>query len=179
MENDRDRIEQPFEPEQPAGDVVIPVIEEELVAGAVPVKTGSVRVDKHVERRIRTVETPLLHEEVEVRRIPMNRVVTEPPGVRKDGDVTIIPVVEEQLVITKQLVLKEEIHLITRRTRDRSVQEVTLERERAEVHRLDASGRVIDAPAKPAQTGSRERGLLDPSAQTILPRVEPRRRSKP
>jgi len=165
MDNNRDQA--PIEEEQPGEDVVIPVIEEELVAGAVPVKTGSVRVDKHVERRIRTVETPLLHEEVEVRRVAVNRVITESPGVRKNGDVTIIPVVEEKLVITKQLVLREEIHLIRRRTKDRAVQDVTLEREWAEVHRLDATGRVI---------GSR---ALDRAPKSVLSRQRPDQRKKP
>ena len=137
-------------------DVVIPVVEEEVVAGAKAVKTGSVRVDKHVEKRIRKVEAPLLHEDVEVRRIPVNRVVNEAPPIRKKGDTVIVPVVEEELIVTKRLVLKEEVHLIKKRTKDRFVKEVELDRERAEVHRLDASGRVIDANKPP-----KRRGLLD------------------
>jgi uncharacterized protein (TIGR02271 family) len=140
------------ETEAPPEDVVIPIVEEELQAGAVPVKTGSVRVDKYVERRIRTIDMPLLHEEVEVTRVPVNRVVKEMPAVRKSGDTIIVPVVEEELIITKRLVLKEEIHLVKRRTKDRLVKEVELDRERAEVKRLDASGKVR-AP--------RKRGLLD------------------
>jgi hypothetical protein len=50
--------------------------------------------------------------------------------------------VEEEMVVTKRLVLKEEIHLIKRRGKERVVKEVALDRERAEVHRLDAEGRV-------------------------------------
>jgi len=139
-------------------DVVIPMVEEELEAGAVPVKTGSVRVDKHVEKRIRTIDMPLLHESVEVKRVPINRAVQEVPPVRRSGDTIIVPVVEEELVVTKRLVLKEEIHLLKRRTKDRVQQKVELERERAEVKRLDASGRIVDArPSRP----TRRRGLLD------------------
>jgi len=146
------------DPETQREDVVIPMIEEEVEAGAVPVKTGSVRVDKHVEKRIRTIETPLLHESVEVKRVPVNREVREVPAVRRAGDTIIVPVVEEELVVTKRLVLKEEIHLVKRRTKDRVQQKVELERERAEVKRLDASGRVVDArPSRPV----RRRGLLD------------------
>src|SRR4051812_12432424 len=96
-------------PPQEKEDVVIPVIEEEVVAGTKAVKTGGVRVDKHVEKRVRRIETPLLHEDVEVRHVPMNRVVTEAPSVRRKGDTVIVPVVEEQLIVTKRLVLKEEI----------------------------------------------------------------------
>jgi uncharacterized protein (TIGR02271 family) len=138
-------------------DVVIPVIEEEVAAGTRAVKTGSVRVDKHVEKRIRKIAAPLLHEDVEVRHVPINRVVTEEPKVRKKGDTVIVPVVEEEIVVTKRLVLKEEIHLVKRRTKDRFVREVELNRERAEVRRLDAEGRVLDSPR-------RRRSILDGKA---------------
>jgi hypothetical protein len=50
-----------------------------------------------------------------------------------------VPVVEEELVVTKRLVLKEEIHVIKRRTKDRVVKEVELGRERATVRRLRAT----------------------------------------
>jgi len=130
-------------------EIVVPVVEEEIDATTRAVKTGSVRVDKHVEKRIRRVEAPLIHENVEIRRVPVNKEVTTAPKSRRMGDTLVIPVVEEELVITKRLVLKEEIHLITHRTKDRSVQEVELNRESAEIRRLDADGRIIDTPARP------------------------------
>jgi uncharacterized protein (TIGR02271 family) len=148
-------------PPQERDEVVIPVIEEEVVADARPVKTGAVRVDKHVEKRIRRIDTPLLHEEVEVRHVPVNRVVTEMPTVRRKGDTVIVPVVEEELVITKRLMLKEEIHLIKRRSKDRVVKDVELDRERAEVHRIDEDGRIIDKREQaPAVRPNRKRSLL-------------------
>ena len=131
-------------------ELVVPVIEEEVAAGVKAVKTGSVRVDKHVEKRTRKVEGPLLHEDVEVRRVPVNRVVTEPPPVRRKGDTVIVPVLEEELVVTKRLVLKEEIHLIKRRTKERFAKQVEVNRERAEVHRLDADGRIMDRRTRTA-----------------------------
>ena len=136
--------------EEGSEEVVIPVVEEEVTAGVKAVKTGSVRVDKHVDKRIRRVHAPLLHEDVEVRHVPMNRVVTEAPRVRRKGDTVIVPIVEEELVVTKRLVLKEEIHLIKRRTKDRFEKDVELNREHAEVHRLDAEGRILDR--RPART---------------------------
>jgi uncharacterized protein (TIGR02271 family) len=159
MDNeDREKTSQPE-----SGEVVVPVIEEELVAGAHPVKTGSVRVDKHVEKRIRRVEAPLLHEDVDIRHVPINRVVNEAPAIRKKGDTVIVPVVEEELIVTKRLVLKEEIHLIKRRTKDRFVKDVELDRERAEVRRLDADGRIVDTPRnRPAPArAARSRSVLD------------------
>lgn len=149
--------------QQDTEDTVLPVIEEDVVAGARRVKTGSVRVDKHVEKRIRKVETPLVHEEVEVRRVPVNRVVSEAPGIRKKGNTVIVPVVEEELVVTKRLVVKEEIHLIRHRGKDRAIKEVELNRESAEVRRLDAEGRVVDAgPESVARSrGKRWRSVLE------------------
>jgi len=157
-------IENPEKAASPDGDeVVIPVIEEQVVAGARPVKTGAVRVDKHVEKCIRKVEIPLLHQEVEVKRIAINRVVSEAPAIRRNGATVIVPVVEEELVITKRLVLKEEIHLIKRSTRDRFVRDVELDRERAEVHRLDAEGRIVDAQREkgPIPRATRRRSILE------------------
>jgi uncharacterized protein (TIGR02271 family) len=117
-------------------EVVVPVIEEEFATGTRRVTTGAVRVEKHVEKRVRRISAPALHEEVEVKRVPVNRVVDEAPKSRRRGDTIIVPVVEEEIVVTKRLVLKEEIHLIKRRTKDRVVQEVELGRERAQVRRV-------------------------------------------
>ncbi len=127
----------------PQDEVVVPVIEEELATGTRAVKTGSVRVEKQVEKRMRRVSAPMIHEDVEVRRVAINRVVDEAPKARRRGDTVIVPVVEEELVVTKRLVLKEEIHLVKRRTKDRVVKEVELGRERAKVRRLDADGRPL------------------------------------
>jgi uncharacterized protein (TIGR02271 family) len=135
--------ERPQEVEEHEDKVVIPVVEEEIAAGTTAHRTGAVRVDKHVERRLRKVEMPLIQEEVDIRRVPVNRPVNKIPAVRKEGDTVIVPVVEEEIVVTKRLLLKEEIHLIKRRTKNRVVREVEVDRERAEVHRVDAEGRIV------------------------------------
>jgi len=139
MYDDREQL-----PADENREIVIPIVEEEIVTGARPVKTGSVRVDKRVEKHVRKIDMPLLHEEVEVKRVPVNLVVTVAPQVRTEGDTTIVPIVEEELVVTKRLLLKEEIHLTRRRTRNRYVRDVELQRETAEVRRLDAAGRTVE-----------------------------------
>jgi stress response protein YsnF len=70
----------------------IPVISEELVIDKRPVATSGVRVHKHVDEHIETVDMPLAREEVDVRRVVINRVVDEIPPTREDGDLLIIPV---------------------------------------------------------------------------------------
>jgi uncharacterized protein (TIGR02271 family) len=141
---------------------VMPVIEEQLVTGAQVAKTGSVRVEKHVERRMKRLEVPLVRESVEVQRVPINRVVETVPKSRKVGQTIIVPVVEEELIVTKRLILKEELHITKTRIRENTTREVTLEREHAEVKRLDAQGRIIDMP--------------QPADRSVLPRRLPRRR---
>ena len=59
------------------------------------------------------------------------------PRIVETGDEIVIPVVEEELVVTKRLVLKEEVHVIRRRTKTRTRQEVTLAQEKAEVVRVN------------------------------------------
>jgi uncharacterized protein (TIGR02271 family) len=122
---------------------VIPVIEEELTAGAREVRTGAVRVSKQVEQVRKVVTAPAVHDVVEVNRVPVNRVVDSIPQMREEGDILIIPVVEEELVVQKRLVLKEEIRIRRKRISQRVSKEVTLDRERATVERLDAGGKVV------------------------------------
>ena len=44
-------------------------------------------------------------------RVPIDREVDAVPSIRTEGDVTIIPVVEERIVVRCQLVLREEVHV--------------------------------------------------------------------
>ncbi|HEX8481832.1 MAG TPA: YsnF/AvaK domain-containing protein [Allosphingosinicella sp.] len=113
----------------------IPLVEERLEVGKRQVESGRVKVRVAVDTREQNVPAELRRDEVEVRRVPRNVAVTELPGVRLEGDTTIIPVVEEQIVVEKRLVLVEEIHVL-RRTRT-GVEEipVVLRSERAEIER--------------------------------------------
>jgi stress response protein YsnF len=72
---------------------------------------------------------------VSVERVPIGRAVTEPPPVREEG-VLIVPVLEERLIVTTELVLKEEIR-ITRKSRTETVREpVRLRTEQVQIERL-------------------------------------------
>jgi stress response protein YsnF len=57
----------------------------------------------------------LFAEEADIRRVAVNRIVSEVPQSRQEGEVTIVPVVEEVLVVEKRLLLKEEIHIARKR----------------------------------------------------------------
>jgi uncharacterized protein (TIGR02271 family) len=113
----------------------IPLVEERLEIGKRQVESGRVRVRVAVDTREEIVPAELAHDQVEVRRVPRNVAVTELPAVRLEGDTTIIPVVEEQLVVEKRLVLVEEIHVVRRTGTKVEEIPVTLRSERAEFER--------------------------------------------
>ncbi|WP_244445315.1 DUF2382 domain-containing protein [Microvirga sp. BSC39] len=98
--------------------------------------TGRVRVQTVTDTIEEIAQANVQRETAEVTRVPVDRVVEAAPEVRTEGDVTIVPVVEEVLVVDKRLVLKEEL-LIRRRveTETREVP-VTLRKQRAIVERL-------------------------------------------
>jgi stress response protein YsnF len=122
-------------------DLVIPIVREEVHAEAVPVATGGVRVTKRVESHDEIVEQELRKSNVEVKRVQTNRVVDGPQPVQRVGSTLIVPVVSEVLRVEKQWVVTEEIH-ITETQESQTVQnKVTLNREEAEITRLDRSGK--------------------------------------
>ena len=116
----------------------IPLVEERLSVGKRSVESGRVRVRVTVEERQETVSEQLARDDVQVERVPRNERLTEMPHVRLEGSTTIIPVVEEMLVVEKALVLVEEIH-VRRRTETEMVEiPTTLRSERAIIERDNA-----------------------------------------
>jgi len=111
----------------------VPRIEESLSVAKRSVMTGRVRVRKTVRRRTQTLDIALQREQAVVRRVPVNRIVAGPVAVRRQGSVTIVPVLEEVPVVTKQLVLKEELHIEMRTSRSRARRDVVLRSENVEV----------------------------------------------
>src|SRR3954468_16436145 len=92
----------------------IPLVEERVAVSKTEVETGRLRVRISVDEREEHVAAELSRDEVEVRRGPRGVPLAQLPDVRVEGDTTIIPVVEEQLVVEKRLVLVEEIHVVRR-----------------------------------------------------------------
>lgn len=96
------------------------------------VATGTVTVATRVVETDEVVALPLQREEVEIERISINKAVDHALPVRQEGDVTIVSVYEEVLVVTKQLVLKEELH-IRRRSSIQPAQPQTFKLRRDEI----------------------------------------------
>ncbi|MBC8077906.1 MAG: YsnF/AvaK domain-containing protein [Chloroflexales bacterium] len=124
--------------------LVVPVLEETLDVQKRTVATGVVRVHKTVREREEVIDEPLLREQVDVERVGINQVVAQAPEVRREGDVLIIPVLEEVLVVEKRLLLKEEIRISLRKGEFHSPQTVTVRSEEITIERSEPAEQAAD-----------------------------------
>lgn len=105
----------------------IPLIEERAQIHKRAVEGDVVSISTAVREYERVITEALRHEHVSVTRVPLEREVDAVPAVRQEGDVMVIPVVEERAVLVKHLVLVEEVR-IHRRTTEQIVHIPVLER---------------------------------------------------
>lgn len=89
----------------------IPFVEERLSVFKRRRSKGWVRISTKTEVHQAFAEAELDCNSVTVTRVPVGRVVDSLPPVRNEGTTTIVPVVEERLVLVKQLYLTEELHI--------------------------------------------------------------------
>lgn len=116
----------------------IPVIEEQLHVGKKVVETGGVRIHKVVREEEVQVEAPVVVEKLDIERIPVNRYIeSAPPAIRYEGDVMIVPILEEVVVVEKRLVLVEELRITKRLEHTQVSQPVILRKEEVTVDRYE------------------------------------------
>ncbi len=134
-------------PESAVSASSVPVAETEVLqlhAEAVTVAKRArktlVRATRKTQTRDVVVDEDLLREHVVVERVAIGRAVDAVPPPRQEGDVTILSVVEEVVVIERRLMLKEELHLRRVRTTERHVETVTLREQDVFVTRTDLDG---------------------------------------
>ena len=120
--------------------IVIPVIQEELLVGKKMVETGKVYISKKVYEEEFIQNEPVTSEEVTVERKEINQYIdVAPPAVRQEGDITIISVIKEVLVVEKRLMLVEELHIKKHKRTDSAMIKEILRKEEINVTR-DVSG---------------------------------------
>lgn len=132
-------------PSDPTGQdpLRIPVVAEQLAVGTRLVDTGrGVRIHKTVVEQPVTIDERLGREEVEVRHVPVDRIVApdEAPATRHEGDTMIVPILEEVLVVERRVRIKEELHITRIRREERHQESVVLKAEQVQVERFDESG---------------------------------------
>jgi uncharacterized protein (TIGR02271 family) len=136
----------------------LPVVEERLDVGRRTVVTGTVRIERRVERREVLVDEPLRRESVGIERVPLGRVLAddEHPAPRHDGDTLVVPVVEEELVVVRRRVLREELRVRRTIETHRAPQRVEVFAERVTVRRFDAAGRPVPDDADTGEAAPRD-----------------------
>jgi len=156
----------------------LPIAEERLVPAKQLVDLGELRLHKSVTRREEIIREPVTRDDLVVERVPVGRPLEAPLEPRFEGDWLVIPIMEEVLVVRKQLMLTEEVRLRKRQvTEEREIRETTrherIELEDATVYGVNGlragaattrltterDGRVVAPPATPpgaTPTGSRE-----------------------
>jgi stress response protein YsnF len=100
--------------ESDEGHMTIPVHAEVLVPRLHEERQGRVLIHKRIETHPVEQQIELEREVVDIERVPVEEDVDTIPPVRQEGDTTIVPVVEEILVIEKRLRLIEEVRITKR-----------------------------------------------------------------
>lgn len=127
-------------------DPVIALAEERVRIDKTSVDGDRIRVSTRTEIIEEVLRETLRGDAVGVSRLPVDRVIAEgetAPQVRTEGGVTIIPVLEEVLVVEKRLVLREEIHIRQTTSGEDVEVPVTLRKQAAVVEHLDPDGQPL------------------------------------
>ena len=104
--------------------------EEELAAGTREREAGQLKVRKRVRTDREQLEVPTRHEEVTVERVPVEGEAME---VQIGEDEVVVPVTEEEVVVGKRAVVKEEVRIRKDVVEDTEVVEEDVRREEVEV----------------------------------------------
>ena len=111
--------------------------EEELRAGVREREAGQVNVKKGVRTEREVVRVPKRREEVLIERVPVDGEATE---AQIGEDEVVVQVFEEEVVVSKKIVLKEEIRIRKRVAWDEEAVEVDLRKEEVEIDDQSARG---------------------------------------
>jgi len=104
--------------------------EEELAAGTREREAGQLKVRKRVRTDREQIEVPTRHEEVSVERVPVSGEATE---AQIGEDEVVVPVTEEEVVVGKRAVAKEEVRIRKDVVEDTEVVEEDVRREEIDV----------------------------------------------
>jgi uncharacterized protein (TIGR02271 family) len=116
-------------------DTTLRLVAEELSVAKEKVETGRVRISTRTHEREALIDENLARERIEIETVPVGLRIDAVPEVRQEGDTTIVPVVEEVLVVERRLMLKEEIRIKRVRTTERHQEKVMLRHQEAVVTR--------------------------------------------
>jgi uncharacterized protein (TIGR02271 family) len=127
-----ERLRHPRSAHEAEDEIRVRRAEEELVAGTREREVGALRVRKRVRTVHKTREVPVRREEVYVERVPLSGEAMA-AGTEIGEEEIIVPVIEEEVVVSKRPVVKEEIRIRKDVVEDTEVVEEDVRREEIEV----------------------------------------------
>jgi len=119
-----------------ATETVMPLFEEAIAVSKRVVPTSRVQVSRVTHSHEELIDELLARERVEIERVPIDKPIDVMPSVREDGDMIIIPVVEEVLKVERHMLLKEEVRIRRVKETERYQERITLRKQEAVVNRL-------------------------------------------
>jgi stress response protein YsnF len=127
---------------------------EALAVSRRPAAENVVRVATVTREREHLVDEVLSHVRVEIEHVPIGRQVEAVPPVREEGNTTILPVVEEVVVVERRLILKEEIRITRVHATEHHRESVMLREQDAVITRTEAGPHAAGKAPLPLGTNS-------------------------
>jgi len=121
--------------------------EEQLQAQKQRTQAGEVGIHKDVVTEEKSMDVPLSREEVYIERHPVSEATPADSPIGEQDETYRVPVSEEQVQVTKQPVVKEEINVGKRVVQDKQQVSDTVRREEARVNRagdVNVQGTPVD-----------------------------------
>ena len=150
--------------ERQVGDAQVLALHAEDVSVTKRQAVRTVQVRRETRSRDMLVEEALTSTGVVIEHIPMGQFVDAVPPIREEGDVTILPVVEEVLVTERRLRLVEEVRIRRVQTTAQHVETVKLREQHVVVTR---SGPAILGDAAPVDASVPTPATTSPATRTI------------
>ncbi len=113
--------------------------EEELRVDTREREVGRMNVRKKVRTKREQVRVPKRREEIDIERVPGEGREASEAEIGEDDEVVVVQVLEEEVVVSKRVVVKEEIRIRKKVVEDEEVVEVDLRKEEVDIE--DTTGR--------------------------------------
>jgi len=134
----------PSTPTPDTGEPVLRLHAEDVTISRRTVAGDTVRIGTVTRERDHHINESLAHVRVEVERVLIGRPIAAVPPIRKEGDTTILSVVEEIIVIERRLILKEEVHIRRVHVAERHQESVVVREQSVEISRVEAASALGD-----------------------------------
>lgn len=144
--------------------------EEQLTANTAAHEVGEVIIRKEIDSQPAQLEVDAWREEVEVIHEPVGQSVSRRQEPWEEDDELVVPIYEEQLVVTRRLILRERLRVRRIRVTERQLFQESVKRERLVVEDPQQTGRVHEI--NPAESLDNEHATEDEAMNgTFLTRL--------